>query len=184
MRWLEHKLAAQVNLLQQKPTLKVLHGDEIWIRKGRRVNPAAKHRKYGGFIFQQCLPLCCISPSAVMIHRSVFEQVGTFNENFPVCEDYDLWLRISACFEIGMVQEPLIIKYGGHTDQLSQVYVAMDYWRVLALNNILQSGGLNEGDAQACKAELMRKADILIKGYRKHGHLGKASEIEHMIETI
>ena len=44
------------------------------------------------------LELCLVSPSAVMLRRDLFERIGGFDENFPVCEDYDLWLRIAARF--------------------------------------------------------------------------------------
>jgi glycosyltransferase involved in cell wall biosynthesis len=58
---------------------KICHSDEIWIRNGRRVNPMKKHAKQGGHIFRQCLPLCVISPSAVLIHRDLFNEVGLFD---------------------------------------------------------------------------------------------------------
>ena len=94
--WQAEKLATQIRALQQAPELKVCHTEETWIRNGVRVNTMHKHKKSGGWIFEQCLPLCAMSPSSIMIHRSVFDDVGLFDENLPACEDYDLWLRISA----------------------------------------------------------------------------------------
>ncbi len=91
--WLPDKLNKQLALVSQQPEYKIIHSDEIWIRYGVRVNQMKKHIKKGGWIFQDCLPLCAISPSAVMIHRSVFDDVGLFDESLPACEDYDLWLR-------------------------------------------------------------------------------------------
>ena len=66
------------------------HSDEIWIRNGVRVNPMRKHRKQGGRIFRQCLPLCAISPSTVVIHRPTLQQLGGFDEGLPACEDEDV----------------------------------------------------------------------------------------------
>ena len=108
-----------------------------------------KHAKAGGWIYTHCLPLCAISPSAVLIHRSIFDCVGLFNEQLPACEDYDLWLRICARFPVHFIPEPLIIKYGGHDDQLSRRYWGMDRFRIQALEDILASGVLTEEHRQA-----------------------------------
>ena len=129
--WLPQKLQRQFELLDEAPHLKVIHTEEIWIRNGVRVNPKKKHAKSGGFIFEKCLPLCAMSPSSILIHKSVFADVGAFDEDFTVCEDYDLWLRITCKYPVGFVTEPVIKKYGGHEDQLSHKYKAMDYWRVM-----------------------------------------------------
>ena len=89
-----------------------------------------KHEKSGGLIFKNCLPLCVISPSSVIIHRSVFEQYGLFDESLPVCEDYDLWLRFCAFLPVLYLDKPQIVKYGGHKDQLSHKYWGMDRFRI------------------------------------------------------
>ena len=62
--WLPQKLAQQVPLT---PLYRWIHGEEIWIRHGRRVNPMKKHAKSGGRIFFRCVDLCSVSPSAVFI---------------------------------------------------------------------------------------------------------------------
>mgnify|MGYP001820585938 CR=1 FL=1 len=110
--WLPDKLARQCERLRARPGYRICHSDEIWIRNGRRVNPGKKHAKYGGHIFRQCLPLCAISPSAVMIQRDLFDEVGLFDERLPACEDYDLWLRICARHPVLYIDKPLITKEG------------------------------------------------------------------------
>ena len=104
--WFPAKLGRQIQAVEASPGSNIVHTDEIWIRNGVRVNPQRKHRKYGGSIFKHCLPLCVISPSSVMIHRRVFDQVGLFDETLPVCEDYDLWLRICARMPVLFVGNP------------------------------------------------------------------------------
>ncbi len=165
--WLPSKLEAQSNLLQQYPEIKICHTEEIWIRNGKRVNQMKKHAKSGGHIFQNCLPLCVISPSSVIIHRSLFAEVGTFDEQLPACEDYDLWLRICASHPIAFVEQPQIKKYGGHEDQLSQRYWGMDRFRIQALKKIIESGRLNHDDRAAAVQTLISKAEILAQGARK-----------------
>ena len=166
--WLPQKLAWQERTLAANPQYSICHTDEVWIRNGKRVNAMKKHAKAGGFIFERCLPLCAISPSSALIHRSVFNEVGLFNEALPACEDYDLWLRICARFPVLYVDRPLIIKYGGHADQLSHRYPAMDRFRITALENILQED-LSPQYYRAALNMLITKIDIYLQGAIKRG---------------
>ncbi len=168
-RWLPHKLERQMAALEQTGR-KICYTDEIWIRNGCRVNPRRRHRKYDGWIFVHCLPLCIISPSSVVIHRRVFETVGLFDETLPACEDYDLWLRITARYPVTFLQEPLIIKYGGHADQLSRRVSALDRYRIRALMRILRDPGLRPEWRRAAVEELIRKTRIYLQGCRKRGN--------------
>ncbi|MFQ5478868.1 MAG: glycosyltransferase family 2 protein [Candidatus Binatia bacterium] len=177
-QWLPDKLKKQLRALQTEPDLRVCHSDEIWIRNGRRVNPMKKHAKYGGWIFARCLPLCCVSPSSVLIHRSVFDEVGLFDESLPACEDYEFWLRVSARYPLLYVDEKLIVKYGGHPDQLSHKYWGMDRFRIQALEKILASGTLSEQDREAASAMLKEKLRIYRQGARKRGRSVEPSRCE------
>ena len=120
--WLPEKLETQMNALYKNPEIKICHTNEIWIRNGTRVNPKKKHEKFGGWIFQKCLPLCCISPSSVIIHKSIFKEIGLFDDSLPACEDYDLWLRITARNPVLYIKDSLLRKYGGH--KLSLIHIS------------------------------------------------------------
>lgn len=174
--WLPEKLTRQFTALKEQPGFKLIHSDEIWIRHGKRVNPMKKHAKQGGWIFPKCLPLCAISPSAVMVHRSVFEKVGLFDESLPACEDYDMWLRICSHYPVLYIDTPLIKKYGGHEDQLSKKYWGMDRFRIQALEKIIQSGTLNEKDRHDALEMLMKKVHIYLQGAKKRS---RHDEVEH-----
>ena len=189
--WKPKKLERQLALLAERPELRLVHANEIWIRNGKRINQKKKHQKYGGMIYQKCLPLCRISPSAVVIHRSVFETVGTFDETMPACEDYDLWLRICACYEVGFVDEPLIIKHGGHDDQLSQKHWGMDRFRIYALEKMLTKEHLTGEDRRATLRQLIEKLEIYKIGAEKRGkeevvqEVGqRLGELEQELETL
>lgn len=174
--WVADKLAQQVSALSRAPEYQICHTEEIWIRRGQRVNPMKKHQKRGGWIFEHCLALCCISPSSVMIARSVFEAYGVFNESLPACEDYDLWLRLCAVMPVLFIETPLTIKHGGHDDQLSTQYWGMDRFRIDAISRLLENTPLTESDAAAARQQLANKIDIYIKGAQKRN---KTDEIEH-----
>jgi GT2 family glycosyltransferase len=110
-----------------------------------------------------------MSPSSILIHRDMFDAVGLFDESLPACEDYDLWLRITAHFPVLFVDEPLILKYGGHDDQLSRRHWGMDRFRIYALEKILASGLLGEEDRAAAAATCAAKATVVANGARKRG---------------
>lgn len=168
--WLPDKLAQIRRAQQQHPNEILFHSDEIWIRNGVRVNPMNKHQKRGGMIFEHCLPLCAISPSAAVILKTVFEQVGLFDENLPACEDYDLWLRLCHRFPVHYIDKPLIRKYGGHEDQLSRKFWGMDRFRIRALHALMAIPTLQPDHRQKALAMLRNKLNILVTGARKHGN--------------
>jgi glycosyltransferase involved in cell wall biosynthesis len=176
--WLPHKIQSIREAALLHPGHVLYHSDEIWMRRGVRVNPKQKHRKSGGWIFKQCLPLCAISPSASVLRKSTLQALGLFDESLPACEDYDLWLRLCHRFPVHFIEQALIIKYGGHEDQLSRRYPAMDRYRVRALHRLLETESLSEEYFEAARATLRAKLDILRKGARKHGNHSLIDEIE------
>ncbi|MCF7797586.1 MAG: glycosyltransferase [Lentisphaeria bacterium] len=167
--WDETKLARQADYHLRNPELRISQCEEIWFRNGRRVNPRKKHRKQGGWIFPACLPLCIVSPSAVIFQKSLWSEMGGFDEALPVCEDYDLWLRIARKYPIGFLDEPLIVKTGGHRDQLSQAYPAMDRYRISAMEKHLNAS-LPSDWQEALLSTLEMKCKIVAQGAEKRGN--------------
>ena len=166
--WLKSKLDRQVSAFQSDTqSSRLCHTDEIWIRNGVRVNQHKKHKKNGGNVFQSCLKLCCISPSSTMMHRSVFEDFGFFDEDLPACEDYDFWLRYSAKEDVNFIDEPLIIKKGGHSDQLSGAHWGMDRFRIYSIEKILKEPDLKLVHKTEAIQEVILKLEILINGSQK-----------------
>jgi GT2 family glycosyltransferase len=139
-----------------------------------------KHKKLGGWIYQNSLPLCLISPSAVIIHKDVFSDIGLFDENYPYAEDYDLWLRVTPYYEIGFIETPLIKKYGGDDDQLSRNW-GLDLYRVKSLEKMMNNDDLKIGDKEKTLKLLIKKLKILEKGYRKHGRLELADTFKERL---
>lgn len=178
--WRPAKLARQAAFMDQHPECEICQTEEIWIRNGARVNPKAVHRKPSGDIFVRSLDLCLVSPSAVMMTRRLFDQIGGFDEAFPVCEDYDLWLRIAVEHEVPLIPEPLVIKRGGHADQLSRSLWGMDRYRAQALVKLLR-GGLAGTRRAAALAALRRKVFVFANGARKRGKTQEAAVFEAIL---
>lgn len=176
--WLEDKLERQIKYIKENPKCKLIHGEELWVRNGKRINPKKVHKKSGGDIFERSLGLCLISPSAVILRRELLDEMNGFDEQFIVCEDYDLWLKVSCRYEVGYLSEPVLIKYGGHEDQLSSKYFAMDYYRIKSMYQLNESVDLENSKKIALLHMIVKKAKILLKGYEKHNNMKDYPEIE------
>ena len=176
--WRSTKLERQMAAIEHSPETQICHCDEVWIRNGRRVNPRRIHQKYGGRIFRHCLPRCAISPSAVMIHRQVFERFGGFDEDLPACEDYDLWLRLCCQLEVLYVEERLVVKYGGHEDQLSRTTAALDRYRIRSLARLLDNAPLDEQDRAAARDTLLSKIEVYRQGAARRGRHDEVVDLD------
>ena len=178
--WLKNKMRAQMSFMEAYPKAMVCYTEEIWVRNGVRVNPRKKHKKYSGWIFDRVLPLCLLSLSSALFRRELFETVGYFDETLPACEDYDFGIRAAYRYPIHLIEQPLIIKRGGHADQLSNKYWGMDRFRVYALEKAL---GLELKPEQRIevKRELVKKCQILVKGFQKRN---KVEELQKYLSLI
>ena len=175
--WRKEKLSVQIAAMEAEG-YGISYTDEIWLRDGRRLNQKKRHRKYSGHIYEQCLPLCIISPSSAVIKKEIFDNVGLYDEALPVCEDYDMWLRICSRYPALFIPSPLIVKRGGHADQLSRSYEAMDKYRIRSLAKLLESGALRDDLRRRTVAELRQKCVIVARGAEKRG---RAEEAEYYL---
>lgn len=181
--WLPQKLSAQFAFFRRHPQALICQTEEIWIRNGKRVNPGKRHQKLSGMIFEPSLHLCLVSPSAVMVRRQLFTEVGLFDEALPACEDYDLWLRISRQHPIYLIDKPLIIKKGGHADQLSRT-ASLDKYRIQSITRLLKSGALSKEQKKVAIGVLIKKIDIYTAGCRKRGRLRECSRYQAIADRF
>jgi glycosyltransferase involved in cell wall biosynthesis/nucleoside phosphorylase len=181
--WEKKKLEDQIRFIMKYPFYQILQSEEKWVRKGVRVNPCKHHKKPEGWIFDVSLERCLVSPSAVLLKKSLFDRYGGFDEELPVCEDYDLWLKISRHHPVGLEPVFNVIKRGGHKDQLSTKYPAMDRFRVSALTGILKSES-NPVYRKIITSVLKMKLNILIKGYTKRDNTQDAEKCRGILKSI
>jgi glycosyltransferase involved in cell wall biosynthesis len=179
--WLPKKLSSQVDFFNRHPDAVLNQTQEHWIRNGVRVNPKKRHHKFSGMIFEKSLALCLVSPSAVMIKKSLFDTVGVFDEQLPACEDYDLWLRISCRYPVYLIDTPLIIKRGGHDDQLSKA-PGLDKYRIQSLVKIIEGNLLTPQQQRAALTTLKQKCGVFAAGCRKRGREDEAKYFFQLAE--
>ncbi|WP_319407573.1 glycosyltransferase family A protein [uncultured Desulfosarcina sp.] len=179
--WLPGKVTAQVAFFTANPDALICQTEETWIRNGVRVNPGKRHRKEAGMIFERSLALCLVSPSAVMMRRSLLDEVGLFDESLPACEDYDLWLRVAWKHPIHLIDRPLIVKRGGHEDQLSRM-PELDKYRIQSITRLLGSNVLSFEQREAAITMLKNKCTIYAQGCRKRGRMEEAAHFEQLGE--
>jgi len=179
--WKREKIRMQMDYLKAHPEAMMCCTQEIWIRNGVFVNPRKRHRKYSGKIFEKVLPLCLLSLSSALFRRLIFDEIGKFDQSLPVCEDYDFGLRIAHKYSMNFLDEPLIIKRGGHKDQLSKKYWGMDRFRVKALEKALK-WDLSDRERELVKKEILKKCRILIGGFEKRGKVQEVLKYKKIIK--
>ena len=169
--WKPTKLEKQMEFsIFNQDKYRIIHTDETWYRNKKFLNQLKKHKKSGGNIFKNSLQLCCISPSSVVLKKQIFDDYGLFDENLEVCEDYDMWIRITAKEEVGFLDSPLVLKYGGHSDQLSKKFWGMDRFRIRSLEKNLKNEHFSKSQKINVLDTLIEKLTIVSDGALKRGN--------------
>jgi glycosyltransferase involved in cell wall biosynthesis len=183
-RFRKEKLEVTHYYIKKMPEYKIFHTDEIWYRSHQLLPQKIYHAKPTGFVFENALKLCCVSISTVAIKKDVFNAIGTFDESMPVCEDYDFWLRVTAQFLIYLIPYHLTIKEGGHPDQQSFKYPAMDKFRIYAIEKILKNGTLSDKQRKLAVEELKNKCSIYIQGARKRKKMDDVAHFTKLVDSF
>jgi len=180
--WMKDKLSIQLSFMKTFPDAVMCYTEEIWQRNGRVVNSGKRHRKESGWVFQHVLPLCLLSLSSALFRRDVFDRIGNFDEDLPACEDYDFGIRLAHSYPWHLIDKPLIIKRGGHSDQLSHAFPAMDVFRVRVLIKALGMD-LSKDHRQHVEDLIVFKSRILAQGFIKRNKPEEAAYYRNLIQT-
>lgn len=78
--------------------------------------------------------VCTVCQPAVFMRKSVLDQVGPIDESLHFCMDYDLWIRISAKYRLGFINE-LMAHSRLHDDSKS-----MTQYFTVGLPEIIRTG--------------------------------------------
>ena len=180
--WHEAKLQKQVEFHKNHHDILMSYTAEQWVRDGQVVKIPKKYRKIGKDVFLENLSYCNIAPSSVLLHQTLLNQIGLFDESLEVCEDYDLWLRISAEHNVGLINEQLIVKYAGHDEQLG-FRRDLERFRCMALEKLLDNI-TDKLKKEKIKEELIQKYRLLLKGNIKYDKISDIQYYENKIDKI
>lgn len=170
--WEPDKLERQMAWHELNPIVRISQTREQWVRDGRSVVKPQHWEPVDGDLSRDSRRRCMIGPSCVMMRRDLWEEFGGFDPRFRVCEDFDLWLRITRSTRVGLVGgAPLVKKHGGHSDQLSLTTEALDRYRVLSLLGLLITGDLSTEEGEDIVAVIREKSGIVAGGAAKRGEL-------------
>jgi len=165
--WDSSKLEKQLELIKTSGEIRAIHTDEKWIRNGNEVLPPRYLDKSNHLLWERSLRHCLICPSSVLLHKSVFKKIGFFDESLTVCEDYDFWLRLLLEEKIEFIEEKLVIKHGGHPDQLSTTTWGMDRFRIKSLQKLTDNNKLSPQQKTLVIKVITEKCAILAQGSEK-----------------
>ena len=173
--WEKDKIEQQIEFHNKNKDILFSYTGELWLFNNKIIKQKKHQQKKDGFCFEENLQNTLIGASTVMIKKTIFDEVGVFDESLDVCEDYDLWLRILYKYKVGLIDKPLIKKIAGHQGQLSFSTPLMDSYRVKVLLKYK-----NSRYSKLIKEIILTKCDILIKGAIKH----KNKEIENYYKNL
>ena len=183
--WLPNKLEQQKIFIQKNQNLQIFQCLEYWHRNNKKVNIPHKYKKIEGYILEQLLKNCLVTISSVCIKKTLFLEIGYFDEKLYCCEDYDLWLRIAnKQHYFGLQNEYLVVRNGGHQDQLSHKYQAIDRFRIYALIKILCEPDLPDYTMYLVQKTLLSKINILLTGSKKRTNHSYDSLLQLLLQFI
>ncbi len=109
--------------------------------------------------------------------KDFFEEIGPFDESLLACEDYDMWLRATLKYPVGLCPYPLVIRYGGRCDQLSSKIIGLDLYRIYSLIKILKRENLDGDQLNSAKKMLKIKSKTYVMGCLKRGKIEEAERV-------
>lgn len=114
--WLSEKVEFQQRFLNSHPDVMAVSCWYIEDTDGRK----RKVRKYEQISFENMLWENFLgSFSFVMVRREIFEKIGLLDESLTICQDWDLWLKVSKDYKVCVVNKFLSIYYKHGGDKIT-----------------------------------------------------------------
>ncbi len=178
--WEPGKLKAQCEAVKKRPHFAAVTTGERWMKGGKEIRQPIFLRPFPGRRLADALAACRFSMSSLMIRRDIFFEIGGFDPDFFVCEDFDFFLRYLSRHPMGLVDAPHVIKRSGGWPQLS-AQPGLDRERVLALLKLAHSPGLHAGEQVRLWESIEAKANVFCAGARRRGRDEEALALESQI---
>jgi glycosyltransferase involved in cell wall biosynthesis len=166
--WLPGKLRAQWGLLESAPAARMVYSDlHLWFSTEPEPSPAfvaeldrlasdpSRWPGPSGWIYPQLLLCSEVATPTVLMHRSVLDEVGTFDPSLSSGEDYDLWLRASRVTPILRVNAPTVL-YRIHSSNTTKRAPDRNYME-LVIRRALERWGYQSPDGARASESAVRR---------------------------
>ncbi len=113
--WLPTILKSQLEFLESNPHIPLVYTDQYIESNGEKLEKTrfslsdTNHQERSKFNLTGFMKNPPIHISSVMVRKSIFDEIGLFNEDLKIHEDTDMWNRISQKYELGYIEKPLSI---------------------------------------------------------------------------
>ncbi|MDH5673273.1 MAG: glycosyltransferase family 2 protein [Myxococcales bacterium] len=104
------RIAQQVEFLENHPGHALVGGNTLIIDESSAVIGERRYPSADADLRRVITRYNPIAQPTVMIRKAALEEVGVYDERFPRCQDYDLWLRMCARYSIANLPE-ITLKY-------------------------------------------------------------------------
>jgi glycosyltransferase involved in cell wall biosynthesis len=144
--WVPRKLELQMNYVDNYPECGLVYTDMKTFDDTGIIEESVKVSRNltlpSGRIFPQMFVETLFQTSAVLIRKSCIDRVGGFDTSLRMGDDYEFFLRIARHYELGYVDEPLVL-YRQHPSQGTRTWGKLLQkgvpWEFLVLRKILDT---------------------------------------------
>lgn len=176
--WLPDKMERYLSAMRSQPDVRIFYGPMSPIDRDRRPVPGRTKPCVGGWITQALFNSSFVHVPTIVCHRDVLVDSRGFNPSLPVCEDYELWLRLSVGLQFGLIDEPLALRRL-HNCRLSKERMDRNlYVKARVLKEFYESGVANAVlDPEISRARLARVFSHAAKAALREGRYQQAIQL-------
>lgn len=171
--WLPEKLAKQIPLLDEDPSLGFVCGATHEMDQDGKIFHLRNKPRRSEDTFESLFRKNFIPTLTVVIRRSCLETVGGFDTSLPLSQDYDMWLRLAKRYKFVYWNIPLA-KYRVHANNISknQSQRLRSHLKIISKKEI--SGDMSWLKRRIRKAKVY---DYFASLYYKEEHYGNAARL-------
>ncbi len=179
--WLPHKLAAYTDCINADDGINILYGPMLPVDANGKPVPGRTKPCHDGDITNALFHSSFVHVPTVVMRRDLFESAGGFHPDLPVCEDYDLWLRLSLTQRFALIEEPLALRRL-HGNRLSKQQMSRNL-RVKAdvLQRFFELPAARETLDQTRARD--RLARVLFVAARECAHAGEFDDAQRLLRA-
>jgi len=155
--WHPTKLEVFLRVAEAKPDINVFYGPMLPIDLRGNPVPGRTKRCHDGWITEKLFCSSFVHVPTILCRKVAVLAAGGFDAALPVCEDYDLWLRLSVRERFGLIEDPLA-KRRLHGNRLSKSLMGRNLAvKAMVLQRFFESGVANgQLDLGVARARLAR----------------------------